>query len=72
MAWARRAGDAIIHLGSRLGVVEAAGDSGDPIGGLSILHVESADALSEVLAGHPHTEWSGTIEVLELLAMPGM
>jgi len=72
MAWAQRAGDAIVDLGSPLGLVEAGGDSGDPIGGFSILQAESAEALAAVLAGHPHTDTGGTIETLEFLAMPGM
>jgi hypothetical protein len=54
-----------------LGVVDPAGDEGDPIGGYSILQADSAEALSAVLAGHPHSTWGGTIETLEMLAMPG-
>jgi hypothetical protein len=71
MAWAGRAGDAIVDLGSPLGIVERGGDDGQPIGGYSIMQAESADALSAVLDGHPHTTAGGTIEVLEMLAMPG-
>ena len=72
MAWAQRAGDAVVDLGSPLGVVSTGGDEGDPIGGYSILQAESAEALSAVLDGHPHTMWGGTIETLEMLALPGM
>ena len=72
MDWAQRAGDAVVDLGSPLGVVDPAGDEGDPIGGYSILQADSAEALSAVLEGHPHTTWGGTIETLEMLAMPGM
>lgn len=72
MAWARKAGDAVVDLGSPLGVVEPGGDAGDPIGGYSILQAESPDALAAVLDGHPHTTWGGTIETLEMLSMPGM
>src|SRR5213595_1202728 len=32
MAWAQRAGEAIVDMGSPLGLVEAGGDAGDPIG----------------------------------------
>jgi hypothetical protein len=35
-------------------VVEAGGDSGDPIGGYSILQAESQEALAKALEGHPH------------------
>lgn len=72
MDWAQRAGDAVVDLGSPLGVVDPAGDEGDPIGGYSILQADSAEALSAVLEGHPHSTWGGTIETLEMLAMPGM
>ena len=72
MAWAQRAGDAVVDLGMPLAVVEAGGDSGDPIGGYSILQAESPDALNKVLDGHPHKTMGGTIETLEFLSMPGM
>lgn len=72
MAWAGEAGDAIVDLGTPLSVVDPAGDSGDPIGGYSILQAESHEALEKVLAGHPHKMTGGTIETLEFLPMPGM
>lgn len=72
MSWAQKAGDAVVDLGSPLGVVEAAGDDADPIGGYSILQADSAEALAAVLEGHPHTAWGGTIETLEFLTMAGM
>ena len=72
MDWAQRAGDAVVDLGSPLSVIDPAGDEGDPIGGYSILQADSAEALSAVLEGHPHSTWGGTIETLEMLAMPGM
>jgi hypothetical protein len=71
MAWAEQAGDAVVDLGSPLGVVEPGGDGGDPIGGYSILQAESAEALAAVLDGHPHATWGGTIQTLEMLSMPG-
>jgi YCII-related domain len=71
MAWASKAGSAIVDLGSPL---QPAGGStaGDPIGGFSILQADSAQALQKVLEGHPHTTQGGTIEVLEFLPIPGM
>ena len=72
MAWAQRAGDAVVDLGSPLNVVEPGGDTGDPIGGFSILQADDAEALVKVLDGHPHTAMGGTIEILEFLPMPGM
>jgi hypothetical protein len=70
-AWAQQAGDAIVDLGTPLAVVDPGGDSGDPIGGYSILQAESQEALNKVVAGHPH-RMIGTIETLECLQMPGM
>jgi hypothetical protein len=71
-AWAARAGDAVVDLGTPTEVVDSGGDSGDPIGGYSIMQAESHEALSEVLEGHPHKEMGGTIETLECLQIPGM
>lgn len=72
MAWAQEAGDAIVDLGAPLRMVEAGGDAGVPIGGYSVLRADSPEALSAVLAGHPHTAMGGTIETLGVLSMPGM
>ena len=72
MDWAQQAGDAVVDLGSPLVVVDPGGDEGDPIGGYSILEAESADGLAALLRDHPHTTWGGTIETLEMLAVPGM
>jgi hypothetical protein len=72
MTWARRAGDAVVDLGSPLGVVEPGGDAGDPIGGFSVLQADDAEALTKVLDGHPHAAMGGSIEILEFLSMPGM
>jgi hypothetical protein len=74
MAWAGKAGDAIVDLGAPLG--EAAyvgpGSAGGNVTGFSILQGESADAVKSVLDGHPHLGMGGSIEVLEFLSMPGM
>lgn len=72
MAWAKRAGDAVVDLGTPLGVVDPGGDSGDPIGGYSILQAESQETLRKVLEDHPHKAMGGTIQTLECLQMPGM
>jgi hypothetical protein len=72
MAWAQQAGDAVVDLGTPLEVVEADGDSGDPIGGYSILQADSNEALGKVLQNHPHKAMGGTIETLECLQIPGM
>jgi len=72
MSWAQQAGDAVVDLGAPLAVVDAGGDSGDPIAGYSIFQAESAEALATVLKSHPHLAMGGTIETLECLSMPGM
>lgn len=71
LAWGQRAGSAILDMGAPVQPVAGAGD-GDPVGGFTIMQADSLDALQAVLEGHPHTEWGGTIEVLEFLPMPGM
>jgi hypothetical protein len=71
-SWAEQAGDAVVDLGTPLEVIETGGDSGDPIGGYSILQAESPEALGKVLENHPHRSMGGTIETLECLQIPGM
>jgi hypothetical protein len=76
MAWARKAGPAIIDLGSPLGSATAVKTSSKPasanVTGFSILQAESAKALAELLKDHPHLHAPGaSIEVLEFLAIPG-
>lgn len=81
MAWAGKAGDAIVDLGAPLAfatqVDAAAGGAGgsgaSDVTGFSILQADSAAAISEILDGHPHLGMAGnSIDVLEQLAMPGM
>jgi hypothetical protein len=40
------------------------------IGGYSILQGEDLASVQAILAGHPHNQM-GTIEILQMLAMPG-
>jgi hypothetical protein len=70
MAWGERAGSAVVDMGSPVqSVSNSAG--GDQIGGYAIMQADSLEALHKVLEGHPHTEWGGTIEILEFLELPG-
>ena len=75
MQWASKAGDAIVDLGVPLastGIGSGPSVAGQ-INGYSIMQAESAEALDAVLDGHPHLTMPGTsIEVLEMLSMPGM
>lgn len=78
MAWAGKAGDAIVDLGTPLAAATRLGSGssatgGDDVSGYSILQSGSAEALASLLADHPHLHVPGnSIEVLEFLAMPGM
>ncbi|MGM1018774.1 MAG: hypothetical protein ACQEW8_14665 [Actinomycetota bacterium] len=71
MEWNARAGDMVVDLGSPTQTV-ADGEPGAFIGGYSIMQAASLDDLQRVLADHPHRAWGGTIEVLEMLEIPGM
>jgi hypothetical protein len=79
MSWANRAGSAVVDLGSPIGAsgtVGASGAEGAPrdgyVGGFSIMQAESADALRDLLADHPHLQLDGsTIEYFEFLDLPG-
>jgi hypothetical protein len=76
MTWAGKAGDAIVDMGSPVAPTTSVGadrESGDFIGGYSILEADSADALEALLDGHPHFQLDGAaIEVHEFLPLPGM
>jgi hypothetical protein len=79
MAWAGKAGTALKDLGSPLGATEALAPDGDrtpspsTVGGYSVLEAESWEALTKLLAGHPHFHAPGaSIVAHEFLALPGM
>ena len=69
--WATGAGDALIDLGSPTQSV-AGTEAESFISGYSLMQADSLDALQRLLQDHPHQAWGGTIEVLELLQIPGM
>jgi hypothetical protein len=76
MQWAGKAGDAVADLGAPLAPAGQLGpgssDAGE-ISGYSIMQADSAGALGSVLDAHPHLSMPGnSIEVLEMLSMPGM
>jgi hypothetical protein len=77
MAWAGKAGQAVVDLGAPTAHATHAGPGSHPgaeeISGYSILQADSAEAIENVLDGHPHLNMPGnTIEVFEMLSMPGM
>jgi hypothetical protein len=70
-AWGAAAGDALVDWGAPTQPV-GEGDPGPAgwVGGYSIMQAEDPAALQAILASHPHLE-VGTIEVSQLLPMPG-
>jgi hypothetical protein len=75
MQWAGKAGEAVVDLGAPLAPAAhvGPGSGAGEISGYSIMQADSAGALGEVLDGHPHLSMTGnSIEVLEMLSMPGM
>jgi len=77
-AWGQKAAALIVDMGAPLGKslrVTPAGSSPtkNDLGGYSILQDESKEALADALKGHPHFMTpEGTIEIVELMPMPGM
>jgi hypothetical protein len=79
MAWSKKAAASIVDMGAPLGkslrVTKggAASPTTNDLGGFSILQAESKEALAEALKGHPHFMMpDGSIEIVELMPMPGM
>jgi hypothetical protein len=79
MAWSKKTASSIVDMGAPLGkslLVKSDGGSSattNDLGGYSILQGESKEALAASLKGHPHFMMPGaTIELIELLAIPGM
>ena len=71
MAWGAAAGDALVDWG----VPTQPTTEDDPgpagwVGGYSILQASDVDGVRALLADHPHNQM-GTIEVLQMLDMPG-
>ena len=73
MAWAGKAGEAIVDFGAPVDSARHVGDgSGDPTG-FSILQADSADDIVALLNEHPHLHSSGnSIDVQEFIPIPGM
>ncbi len=77
MGWSKKAAASIVDMGAPLGKslrVTTGGSSpiSNDLGGFSILQAESKEALAESLKGHPHFMMpDGTIEVVEIMPMPG-
>jgi len=78
MAWSKKSAASIVDMGGPLGKSLRVTPSGsspvvNDLGGYSVLQGESKEALAESLKGHPHFMMpDGTIEIVELLPIPGM
>ncbi len=71
MAWGAAAGDALVDWG--VPTLPTSDDDPGPagwVGGYSILQAEDLAGVQAVLATHPHNQM-GTIEILQMLPMPG-
>lgn len=76
MAWAGKAGAALLDMGTPLGNARSVSSSGaepspSSAAGYSIVEAPDADAAAALMGGHPHLK-IGTIEVLETIQLPGM
>ena len=79
MAWSQRAKSALLDMGGPLGKTTlvkkdgSASPSRNDLGGFSIMQAESAEALAAQMREHPHFMMpDSTIEIVELMAIPGM
>jgi hypothetical protein len=79
MTWGKKAASSIVDMGAPLGKSLKVTNTGtapitNDLGGYSILQAESKEALAETLKGHPHFMMGAdsTIEITELMAIPGM
>ena len=77
-AWAQEAQKAIVDLGMPLANPQeitgtSVRQSDSKVTGFSILQAESARAVTDLLMKHPHHRAPGaSIEVLQMMPMPGM
>jgi hypothetical protein len=79
MKWSKNAASSIVDMGGPLGksVRVAKGGTVSPVvndlGGYSIMQAESKEALAATMKEHPHFMMpDGSIEIIELMPIPGM
>lgn len=71
--WQEKAGDTVVDYGSPTQPVSGADEGSSTfIGGYSLMQADSVAELEAALADHPHKAQGGTIEILEVLTLPGM
>src|SRR5215471_13473132 len=78
MAWSKKSASSIVDMGGPLGksLRVAKGGAASPttndLGGYSVMQAESKEALAATMKEHPHFMMpEGTIEIVELMPMPG-
>jgi hypothetical protein len=78
MAWSQKAGSSIVDMGGPLGkslrvTTTGASPVVNDLGGYSVMQGETKEALAATMKGHPHFMMgaSATIEIIELMEMPG-
>lgn len=75
MAWAGRAGPAIVDMGAPVGdpIVIGGRAGAGHIGGYGVVQAKSEKDAKKLFDQHPHLMMPGaSIELLELLSLPGM
>lgn len=77
--WGKKSASSIVDMGGPLGKSLSVAKSGaatpvtNDLGGYSILQAESKEALADTMKGHPHFMMpDSTIEIIELMSIPGM
>src|SRR3954466_13377940 len=79
MSWSKKAGSSLVDMGGPLGksVRVAKGGAVSPVtndlGGYSVMQAESKEALAATMKDPPHFMMpDGSIEIIELMPIPGM
>jgi hypothetical protein len=79
MTWSKKAASSLVDMGGPLGksVRVAKGGAVSPVtndlGGYSVMQAESKEALAATMKDHPHFMMpDGSIEIIELMPIPGM
>jgi hypothetical protein len=73
--WMKKAGPALLDVGAPIGSSSLLRGTPAPghVGGYSIVQAESIDAARSLFDGHPHfAAPNASIELLEVMSMPGM
>ena len=70
LAWAKRAGSAIVELGAPLA---DAGGTRSKVTGFTIMQANSASEIEQIVKDNPHQKMPGAgLEIHEFLEIPGM